>query len=66
MAFLGGISVRLTHKITAIGITGVVGVLMVGGLHMYGESAMAIYRSAAEHARTIAALNSKIKIELPR
>jgi methyl-accepting chemotaxis protein len=64
MAFLGGISVRLTHKITAIGITGVVGVLMVGGLHMYGESAMAIYRSAAEHARTIAALNSKIKIEL--
>ena len=64
MAFLSGVSFRLTHKIAAIGITGVIGVLMVGGLHAYGESAMATYRSAAEDARTIAELNSKIGIEL--
>ena len=64
MASLSGFSLRLTHKITAIGITGVLGVIMVGGIHMYGEGAIAVYRSAAEHARAIEALNSKIEIRL--
>ena len=35
------VSLRLTHKITAIGIIGVVGVILTGGIHFYGESAMA-------------------------
>jgi len=64
MSFLNGFSLRLTHKITAIGIVGVAGVILVGGMHMYGESAMAVYRDAAESARTIFELNSKIEIEL--
>ncbi len=51
MAFAGGISLRLTHKITAIAIVGVAGVILVGGMHMYGEAAMAPYRAAAENAR---------------
>jgi methyl-accepting chemotaxis protein len=57
-------SLRLTHKITAIGIIGVAGVILVGGLHIYGESAAAINRNAAERARTIFELNSKIAIGL--
>ncbi|MBR1191727.1 HAMP domain-containing protein [Bradyrhizobium sp. AUGA SZCCT0169] len=58
------ISLRLTHKITAIGVVGVFGVVLIGGIHMYGEKAMAVYRDAADKARTIAELNSKIEVEL--
>src|SRR5947209_19347744 len=57
-------SLRLTHKITAIGVTGVIGVVMIGGIHLYGERAMGVYRDAAENARTIQELNSRIAIEL--
>src|SRR6266852_3611580 len=64
MSFLNGFSLRLAHKITAIGIVGVAGVILVGGMHMYGESATAVYRDAAESARTIFELNNKIEIEL--
>ena len=58
------LSLRLTHKITAIGIIGVIGVVLVGGIHMYGEKTIAAYRQAAESARTIAELNRKIEVEL--
>ncbi|SFK30224.1 HAMP domain-containing methyl-accepting chemotaxis protein [Bradyrhizobium sp. Gha] len=57
-------SLRLTHKITAIGVIGVVGVVLIGGIHLYGERAMGVYRDAAENARTIDELNSRIAIEL--
>ncbi|MBR1300327.1 methyl-accepting chemotaxis protein [Bradyrhizobium sp. AUGA SZCCT0042] len=57
-------SLRLAHKITAIGVIGVIGVVLIGGIHMYGEKAMAVYRDAADNARTIAELNSKIEVEL--
>jgi methyl-accepting chemotaxis protein len=58
------LSLRLTHKITAIGVIGVVGVVMIGGIHLYGERAMGVYRDAAENARTIFELNNMIAIEL--
>ncbi len=61
---MSGFSLRLTHKITAIGIIGVAGVVLVGAMHMYGESAIAVYRDAADNARTLSELNSKIGIEL--
>jgi methyl-accepting chemotaxis protein len=64
MSFLGNFSLRLTHKITAIGIVGVAGVILVGGMHFYGESALAPSREAAESARNIFRLKSKIEIEL--
>src|SRR4030088_218830 len=59
-----GFSFRLTHKIVAIGVAGIVGVILVGGMHVYGESEMAVYRDTAENARTISELSSKIEIEL--
>ena len=58
------LSLRLTHKITAIGVIGVIGVVLIGGIHLYGEKAMAVYQKAAESARTIADLNRKIEVEL--
>jgi methyl-accepting chemotaxis protein len=57
-------SLRLVHKITGIGIIGLVGVLLTGGIHYYGESATAVYRDASESARSIFDLNSRIEIEV--
>ena len=57
-------SFRLTHKVAAIGVIGVLGVVLVGGIHLYGENAVAVYRDAAESARTIFELNAKIEAEL--
>ena len=58
------LSLRLTHKITAIGVIGLIGVVLVGGIHLYGENAVAVYRSAAESARSVAELNRQIEVEL--
>ncbi|TQF33807.1 HAMP domain-containing methyl-accepting chemotaxis protein [Bradyrhizobium sp. UNPA324] len=57
-------SLRLTHKITAIGVIGVIGVVLIGGIHLYGERAMAVYRDAADDARTVFELNNRIAVEL--
>jgi methyl-accepting chemotaxis protein len=57
-------SLRLTHKITAIGVIGGIGVFLVGGIHLYGEAAVTVYRNAAENARNIFELNNKIEVEL--
>jgi methyl-accepting chemotaxis protein len=61
---MSSLSLRLRHKITAIGVIGVVGVILIGGIHLYGEAATAVYRDAAENARAIFELNSKVEIEL--
>jgi len=58
------LSLRLTHKITAIGVIGLMGVILVGGIHLYGEGAVAVYRNAAESARSIAELNRQIEVQL--
>jgi methyl-accepting chemotaxis protein len=58
------LSLRLTQKILAIGVIGLVGVILIGAIHLYGESAMEAYRVAADKARTIAELNRKIEVEL--
>jgi methyl-accepting chemotaxis protein len=59
-----GLSVRLTQKILAIGVVGLLGVLLVGGIHFYGENAVAAYRLAADKARAISELNGKAEVEL--
>jgi len=59
-----GLSIRLTHKILAIGVIGLLGVLLVGGIYLYGEGAVDFYRVAAAKARTMAELNRKIEVEL--
>ena len=61
---MGRFAVRLTHKITAIGVVGVIGVLLVGGIHLYGETTIAGYRASAANARTLFELNNKIEIGL--
>jgi methyl-accepting chemotaxis protein len=58
-----GFSLRLTHKIAAIGVIGVAGIILLGGINMYGESMLAVYRNAAEGARAIFELNNKVEIE---
>ncbi|MET3906255.1 methyl-accepting chemotaxis protein [Bradyrhizobium sp. S3.3.6] len=58
------LALRLTHKITAIGVIGVVGVVLIGGIHLYGERAMGLSRDAAENARTVFELNNNIAVEL--
>ena len=47
-------SLRLTHKITAIGVIGVIGVVLIGSIHLYGEKAMAVYRDAGHITDTYA------------
>lgn len=64
MSILSNFSLRLTHKITAIGILGVVGVIVVGGMHMNGESTAAVFRNANAAAQAIFQLSNKIQIEL--
>ena len=64
MSILSGFSLRLTHKITAIGILGVAGVILVGAMHMNGESSASTFSSAAASARAIFQLSNKIQIEL--
>ena len=58
------LSLRLTQKITAIGIVGVVGVVLIGGIHLYGEKAVSVYRDAAASARTLFDLNSRANVNL--
>ncbi len=58
------LSLRLTHKITAIGVIGVIGVVLIGGIHLYGERAMGLSRAAAEEARNVFELNNAIAVEL--
>ena len=58
------LTLRLTHKIAAIGVVGVAGVVLIGSIHLYGEKTIAVYRAAAENARSIAELNRKVEVEL--
>jgi len=57
-------SLRLVHKITGIGMIGLVGVVLTGGIYAYGEASSAAYRAASESARTIFDLSSRIEMEL--
>jgi methyl-accepting chemotaxis protein len=59
-----GWSIRLSHKISAIGIIGVAGVLLIGGMHLYGEHAMAPIRNAADSARMISEVAAKTQIDM--
>jgi methyl-accepting chemotaxis protein len=63
-ARIGKLSLRLTHKILAIGIVGVVGVALVGSMHLYAGAEIARYNDEAEKAQAIFELSDKIEIEL--
>ena len=61
---MSGFSIRLTHKVMAIGFFGLVGLVAFGAIYQIGSLSQDASRSVANHARTIADLNKKISIEM--
>jgi methyl-accepting chemotaxis protein len=57
-------SLRLTHKITAIGVVGVVGLLAFGAIYQVGSWSQNRSRAVAENARTISNLNKQLLVEM--
>jgi methyl-accepting chemotaxis protein len=55
---------RLTHKIAAIGLIGVVGLAAVGLIYEEGAWSQDGARKAAEDARAIAGLTRRISVEM--
>jgi methyl-accepting chemotaxis protein len=55
---------RLTHKIMAIGIVGLVGLLAFGAIYQIGSWSQDASRAVAGNARTISELNKKLSIEM--
>ncbi len=61
---MSGFSIRLTHKIMAIGIVGLIGLLAFGAIYQVGSWSQESSRSVANNARTIFDLNKQISIEM--
>ncbi len=55
---------RLTHKIMAIGVVGLFGLLTFGAIHQFGSWSQDASRAIAGHAITISDLNKKLSMEL--
>src|SRR5450432_274284 len=61
---MAGFSIRLTHKIMAIGVVGLAGLLAFAAIYQVGSSSQDASRTVADNARTIADLNNKLSIEM--
>lgn len=61
---MSGFSIRLTHKIVAIGIVGLIGLLAFGAIYQVGSWSQDSSRSAANTARIIFDLNRQLSIEM--
>src|ERR1700712_969343 len=61
---MSGISIRLTHKIRAIGVVGLFGLLAFGAIYQIGSWSQEASRSVAKGARAISDLNKQISIEM--
>jgi methyl-accepting chemotaxis protein len=61
---MSGFSIRLTHKIMAIGLVGLIGLLAVGGIYQAGTWSQDASRSVANSARAIFDLNNQLSIEM--
>ncbi len=59
-----GFSIRLTHKIMAIGAFGLLGLLAVGAIYEVGSWSQESSRATAEAARTISNLKSKVATDM--
>src|SRR6185312_8372336 len=59
-----GFSVRLTHKVMAIGIVGLIGLLAFGAIYQVGSWSQDASRTVAKSAREIADLNKQLSIEM--
>jgi len=61
---MNGFSIRLTHKIMAIGAVGLIGLLTFGAIDQIGSASQDASRSVANHARAISDLNKQLSIEM--
>jgi methyl-accepting chemotaxis protein len=64
VASMSGFSIRLTHKIMAIGAVGLMGLLAFGAIYQIGSASQDASRSIANHARAISDLNKQLTIEM--
>ena len=61
---MSGFSVRLTHKVMAIGIVGLIGLLAFGAIYQAGSWSQDASRTVAKSAREISDLNKQLSIEM--
>jgi len=61
---MSGLSIRLTHKVMAIGFFGLVGLVAFGAIYEIGSLSQDASRNVANRARAIADLNNQLAIEL--
>ncbi len=57
-------AIRLTHKIMAIGLVGLLGLLAFGTIYQVGSASQDASRAVANNARAISDLNKQISIEM--
>src|ERR1700731_543709 len=55
---------RLSHKVGAIGAVGVLGLVTVGAIYLYGNAAQSQFRQTAERARAMETLADQTSLEL--
>jgi methyl-accepting chemotaxis protein len=61
---MGGFSIRLTHRVMAIGLVGLIGLLALGAIYRVGHWSEERSRAIAANARVIADLNKQLSIEM--
>jgi len=61
---MSGLSIRLTHRVMAIGLFGLVGLVAFGAIYEIGSLSQDASRDLANRARAIADLNKQLSIEM--
>ncbi|RXH42858.1 methyl-accepting chemotaxis protein [Bradyrhizobium zhanjiangense] len=61
---MSGISIRLTHKVMAIGLFGLIGLAAFGAIYEIGSLSQDASREVANRARAIADLDKQLSIEM--
>ncbi|MCK1338664.1 HAMP domain-containing protein [Bradyrhizobium sp. 38] len=61
---MSGLSIRLTHKVMAIGLFGLVDLAAFGAIYQIGSLSQDASRAVANRARAIADLNKQLSIEM--
>jgi methyl-accepting chemotaxis protein len=61
---MSAISIRLTHKVMAIGLFGLIGLVAFGAIYEIGSLSQDASRGTADRARAIADLNKQLSIEM--
>src|SRR3954470_5229696 len=61
---MSGFSIRLTHKIMAIGVVGLIGLLAFGAIYQIGSSSQDVSRAVAGEGRALADLNKNLSIKM--